>query len=52
MSFPNFREIFRKFRGEEEEKALANSALFKFCGFVALVAGMLVGRKLLLDRYQ
>lgn len=48
MLFPNFRRIFREFRSEEEERELTNAAFFKFCGFVTLVMGMLIGRTILL----
>ncbi len=52
MFFPNFRRIFREFRGEDEERELTHAAFFKFCGFLVLVAGMLLGRSVLLRHIQ
>ncbi len=44
-SFPNFRRIFQEYRTPEEEKRYANSALFKFCGYVAVCVGAIVIRR-------
>lgn len=47
MWFPNFGQIFRDFRSKDEQRSLGNQALLKFCAFVAVVAAMLLGRRLL-----
>jgi hypothetical protein len=44
-SFPNFRKIFQDYRTPEEEKQIANSALFKFCGYVAVAVVAMVMRR-------
>ncbi len=50
--FPNFRKIYTQFRTEDEERQLANAAVFKFCGFVAMAGVILIGRHLLLKEHQ
>lgn len=47
--FPNFRRIFCEFRSAAEERIQRNGALFKFYGFLLVVAGMLVVRTRLLS---
>ena len=48
--FPNFRKIYTQFRTEEEEKHLANAAVYKFCGFVVISAIFIVGRHIALQK--
>lgn len=47
--FPNFRKIYTQFRTKEEERQLANAAVFKFCGFLAISAIIIVGRQIALQ---
>ena len=50
LMFPNFRKIYTQFRTEEEEKHLANAAVYKFCGFVVISAIFIVGRHIALQK--
>jgi len=36
MNLPNFREIYRESRTEEEEKRIKNNSFYKFLTFVGL----------------
>ncbi|ORX51062.1 hypothetical protein BCR36DRAFT_583129 [Piromyces finnis] len=36
MNLPNFREIYRESRTEEEEKRIKNNSFYKFISFIAL----------------
>ena len=50
--FPNFRKIYTQFRTKEEERQLANAAVFKFCGFLTLSVILIVGRQLALQQQK
>ena len=50
--FPNFRKIYTQFRTEDEERRLANAAVFKFCGFLTMAGVILIGRHLLVLKEQ
>lgn len=43
--FPNFRKIYTQFRTREEERVMANHAVFKLCGFGAISLVLLLGRQ-------
>ena len=50
--WPNFREIYARFRTPEEERRLSNEALIKFGGFILAIGTIIAVKRLLTPQNQ